>query len=99
MAKYDEAPVPPGTSRRWGVLMSDEESAARPGVERRTARDVRSEHRVLLSFSGSDLEAVPLVPEGTRLARLGWYLDLHDPTKADLLGSGHATVQPARHVM
>ncbi|TMC73310.1 MAG: hypothetical protein E6J13_03945 [Chloroflexi bacterium] len=99
MAKYDEAPVPPGTSRRWEVLMSDEESAARPGVERRTARDVRSEHRVLLSFSDSDLEAMPLVPEGTRLARLGWYLDLHDPAKADFLASGDETVEPGQHVI
>ena len=61
MAKYDESPVPRGTSRRWEVLMSDGETAPEAGHERRTARDVRAEHRVLLSFSDADLGAMPLV--------------------------------------
>jgi hypothetical protein len=99
MAKYDEVPVPRGTSRRWEVLMSDDAMSSRPDIQRRTARDVRGEHRVLLSFSDSDLRAMPLVPEGTRLARGGWYLDLHNPAKADFLASGDETVEPGQHVI
>src|SRR5881396_3159884 len=99
MAKYDEARVPRGTSRRWEVLMSDETVDARPGVERRTASDVRAEHRVLLSFSDADLAAMPLVPEGTRLARGGWYLDLHNPAKADFPATGDEIVEPGQHML
>ena len=99
MAKYDEAPVPRGTTRRWEVVMSDEETSPQPGVERRTAKDVRAEHRVLLSFSDAELEAMPLVPEGTRLARRGWYLDLHDPGRADFLATGDEIVEPGQHVL
>jgi hypothetical protein len=99
MAKYDEAPVPRGTSRRWEVLMSDDASSSRPEIERRTAADVRSEHRVLLSFSDADLGTMPLIPEGTRLGRGAWYLDLHDPAKADFLASGDEIVEPGQHVI
>ena len=99
MAKYDEARVPRGTSRRWEVLMSDNAAGPQSGVERRTAKDVRAEHRVLLSFSDADLAAIPLVTEGTRLARAGWYLDLHDPAKADFLASGDETVEPGQHMV
>ena len=73
--------------------------SARPDIERRTARDVRAEHRVLLAFSDKDLAAMPLVPEGMRLARGGWYLDLHNPAKADFLASGDETVEPGQHVL
>jgi hypothetical protein len=99
MAKYDEAPVPRGTSHRWEVLMSEDEAVARPGVERRTAKDVRSEHRVLLSFSDTDLVHMPLASEGMRLARGGWYMDLHDPAKADFIATGDETVEPGQHVL
>ena len=99
MAKYDEARVPRGTSRRWEVLMSDDATSARPDIERRTAKDIRAEHRVLLSFSDADLAAMPLVPEGTRLARGGWYLDLHNPAKADFPATGDETVEPGQHML
>jgi len=99
MAKYDEAPVPRGTSRRWEVLMSDDVPGVEPGVDRRTARDVRGEHRVLLSFSDADLAAMPLLPENTRLARGGWYLDLHDPARADFIATGDEAVEPGQHVL
>ena len=79
--------------------MSDDAMDLRPGVERRTAKDVRGEHRVLLSFSDRDLAAMPLVPEGTRLSRGGWYLDLHNPAKADFLASGDETVEPGQHML
>ena len=79
--------------------MSDETVDARPGVERRTAKDVRAEHRVLLSFSDADLAAMPLVPEGTRLSRGSWYLDLHNPARADFLATGDEAVEPGQHVL
>jgi len=79
--------------------MSDDAMDLRPGVERRTAKDVRGEHRVLLSFSDRDLAAMPLVPEGTRLSRGDWYLDLHNPAKADFLASGDETVEPGQHMV
>jgi hypothetical protein len=99
MAKYDEARVPRGTSRRWEVLMSDDAMSSRPDIDRRTARDVRAEHRVLLSFSEKDLAGMPLVPEGTRLTRGGWYMDLHNPAKADFPATGDETVEPGQHVL
>jgi hypothetical protein len=99
MAKYDEARVPRGTSRRWEVLMSDDAAAPQVGADRRTAKDVRAEHRVLLSFSDADLAAMPLVPEGIRLMRGGWYLDLHNPAKADFLATGDETVEPGQHML
>lgn len=99
MAKYDEARVPRGTSHRWEVLMSDDAPAVAAGPDRRTARDVRGEHRVLLSFSDKDLAAMPLVPENTRLVRGGWYLDLHDPARADFIATGDEAVEPGQHVV
>ena len=79
--------------------MSDDVPGVRPGVDRRTARDVRGEHRVLLSFSDKDLAAMPLLPESTRLARGGWYLDLHDPARADFIATGDEAVEPGQHVL
>ena len=99
MAKYDEAPVPRGTSRRWEVLMSDDDGPVRARPVRRTARDVRSEHRVLLSFSDADLARMPLVPEAMSLKRGGWYLDLHNPARADFMATGDEIVEPGQHVV
>ncbi len=79
--------------------MSDDPMSSRPDIERRTAKDVRAEHRVLLSFSDADLTAMPLVTEGMRLARGGWYLDLHNPAKADFPASGDETVEPGQHML
>jgi hypothetical protein len=79
--------------------MSDDAKDPQPDLQRRTAKDVRSEHRVLLSFSDKDLAGMPLVTEGTRLARGGWYLDLHDPGRADFLATGDETVEPGQHVL
>ena len=79
--------------------MSDDPMISRPDTERRTARDVRAEHRVLLSFSDADLAKMPLIPEGTRLARGGWYLDLHNPAKADFPATGDEAVEPGQHML
>ena len=72
---------------------------ARPDIERRTAMDVRTEHRVLRSFSDRDLAAMPLVPEATRLIRGAWYLDLHNPAKADFPATGDEMVEPGQHLL
>jgi hypothetical protein len=79
--------------------MSEDPMSSRPDIERRTARDVRAEHRVLLSFSDKDLAGMPLVPEGMPLTRGGWYLDLHNPAKADFPATGDETVEPGQHVL
>ncbi len=79
--------------------MSDDPMSSRPDIERRTARDVRAEHRVLLSFSDADLAKMPLIPEGTPLARGSWYLDLHNPAKADFPATGDETVEPGQHML
>jgi hypothetical protein len=42
---------------------------------------------------------MPLVPEGTRLARGGWYMDLHNPAKADFPATGDEIVEPGQHVL
>jgi hypothetical protein len=100
MAKYDEIPVPRGTSRRWEVLLSEEEDTdRRRELPRRRAIEVRAEHRVLQGFSDEDLEAVPLIAEGTRLARRGWYLDLHDPARGEFVAEGDEVVDPGQHVV
>ncbi|TMC75621.1 MAG: hypothetical protein E6J09_12355 [Chloroflexi bacterium] len=100
MAKYDEVPVPRGTSRRWEVLMSDEDATPQPiRQDGRTALDVRAEHRVLQSFSDSELEAMPLLAESEALVRRGHYLDLHDPARAGFVAEGDEVVEPGQHVI
>jgi hypothetical protein len=42
---------------------------------------------------------MPLVADGGRLARGGWYLDLHDPARADFIASGDENVEPGQHVV
>jgi len=100
MAKYDENRVPRGTSRRWEVIVADEETVATPPTPSTlTALDVRSEHRILHGLSEADLAAVPLIPEGRRLARYGVHLDLHDPARADFLAEGDETVRPGQRIV
>ena len=99
VAKYDEAPVPRGTSRRWEVLMSVDERDAQPVRERRSAFDVRHDHRVLQDLGADALRQIPLVAEGARLIRRGEYLDLHDPARADFRALGDETVRPGQRLV
>jgi len=99
MAKYDETKVPRGTSRRWEVLMSDDGAPPATRQDGRTALDVRAEHRVLQSFSDSELRLMPLLAEAERLARRGHYLDLHDPARAGFVAEGDEVVEPGQHVI
>ncbi len=99
MAKYDETKVPRGTSHRWEVLMSDDDAPAPTRQDGRTALDVRAEHRVLQSFSDSELRVMPLLAEAERLARRGQYLDLHDPARAGFVAEGDEVVEPGQHVI
>jgi len=99
VAKYDEAPVPRGTSHRWEVLMARDEPSASSRRARRTALDVRHEHRVLHDMSADLLRQIPLVSDGASLARRGEYLDLHDPAKASFRALGDETVRPGQRVV
>jgi hypothetical protein len=99
VAKYDEAPVPRGTSHRWEVLMSVGEHAELPRHARRTALEVQHEHRVLHDLSADLLRQIPLISDGASLARRGEYLDLHDPAKADFRALGGEVVRPGQRVV
>jgi hypothetical protein len=99
MAKYDEAPVPRGTSHRWEVLMAVDEPQTARRTERRTALDVCREHRVLHELRADLLGQIPLLPDGARLIRRGEYLDLHDPARADFRALGDESVRPGQRVV
>src|SRR5207249_2998652 len=99
VAKYDETPVPRGTSHRWEVLMAVDEQAERPRRDRRTALEVRHDHRVLQDLAADLLRQMPLVPDGARLTRRGEYLDLHDPGRADFRALGDEVVRPGQRLI
>ncbi len=99
VAKYDERPVPRGTSHRWEVLMAVDEQAERPRRDRRTALDVRQEHRVLHDLGAELLRQIPLVSDGARLTRRSEYLDLHDPARADFRALGDEVVRPGQRLV
>jgi hypothetical protein len=100
VAKYDERPVPRGTSHRWEVLMAaDEPAGPLPRRDRRTALDVRHEHRVLRDLGADLLRQIPLISDGARLDRRCEYLDLHDPARADFRALGDEIVRPGQRVV
>jgi hypothetical protein len=99
VAKYDEAPVPRGTSHRWEVLMAADEHDALPRRERRTALDVRHDHRVLHDLGADILRHIPLLPDGASLSRRAEYLDLHDPARADFRALGDEVVRPGQRMV
>jgi len=98
MAKYDENPVPRGTSRAWEVLMSEDEHERSP-ARRRRAIDVRREHRILGELPEALLRDIPLLDEGASLERRQEYLDLHDPARADFRAEGTEVVKPGQRVV
>jgi hypothetical protein len=99
MAGYADTPVPRGTSRRWEVLMSSEESERRPAPPHRTAAEVAADHRVLHEVSQTLLRDIPLLDQGARLERRAEYLDLHDPARADFRAEGTEVVRPGQHIV
>jgi hypothetical protein len=98
MARYDDRPVPRGTSRRWEVLMSDEESE-RPPSPHRTAFEVRAEHRILREVPEAILRDMPLLDQGATLLRRQEYIDLHDPARADFRAEGGEVVKPGQRIV
>ncbi len=58
-----------------------------PGKTARTAYDVKSLHRRLHDIDDADLKQIPVLPEGTRLAQGGTYLDLADPEGREFTAS------------
>ena len=79
--------------------MSVDEHDAQPARERRTAFDVRNDHRVLRDLGADVLRQIPLVAAGARLLRHGEYLDLHDPARADFRALGDETVRPGQRIV
>jgi hypothetical protein len=99
VAKYDEAPVPRGTSHRWEVLMAANEHDPLPRRDRRTALDVVHDHRVLHDLAAELLRQIPLLPDGATLSRRAEYLDLHDPARADFRALGDEVVRPGQRMV
>ena len=99
MAGYADTPVPRGTSRRWEVVMSDDEGERQPAQPQRTAADVAADHRVLRELPAALLRDIPLLHQGTRLERRAWYVDLHDPARADFRAEGTEVVKPGQHIV
>lgn len=97
MARYDENPVPRGTSRRWEVILADEEVGR--GAQQLRALDVRAQHRILHDLTDEELGRIPLLDEGERLVRYKEYLDLHDPARANFLAEGHEAVKPGQRIV
>jgi hypothetical protein len=98
VAKYDESPVPRGTSRRWEVILADEQERRRDG-ERLRALDVRAQHRILQDLTDDELGRIPLLAQGERLLRYKEYLDLHDPAKANFIAEGTEVVKPGQRIV
>jgi hypothetical protein len=97
MAKYDENPVPRGTSRRWEVILADDEGGR--STQQLCALDVRAQHRILQDLTDEELGRIPLLSEGEHLARYKEYLDLHDPARANFLAEGHEVVKPGQRIV
>ena len=79
--------------------MSDEDSERRPATPHHNAADVAAEHRVLRELPEALLRDIPLLDQGTRLARRAEYLDLHDPARADFRAEGIEVVRPGQHIV
>jgi hypothetical protein len=79
--------------------MAADEHRGLPRPQRRTALDVRQDHRVLRDLGTDLLRQIPLVSEGASLARRGEYLDLHDPARADFRALGDETVRPGQRMV
>jgi hypothetical protein len=63
------------------------------------AIDVRTEHRVLQELSEAALRDMPLLEQGTTLARRCEYLDVHDPGRADFRAEGGEVVRPGQRIV
>ena len=79
--------------------MAVDEQAERPRRDRRTALEVRHEHRVLHDLGAEKLRQIPLVSDGARLTRRSAYLDLHDPARADFRALGDEVVRPGQRLV
>ena len=95
---FADSRVPRGTSRRWEVLISDEEKT-HGATPRLMAIDVQADHRVLREVSGDYLRDVPLLAEGTILTRRHEYIDFHDPARADFRAEGTEVVKPGQRMV
>ena len=76
-----------------------EETPERVPARRRTAADVRSEHRVLRELPEPLLRQLAILDEGAKLERLHEYLDVHDPARAAFRAEGGELVKPGQRVV
>jgi hypothetical protein len=76
-----------------------EETAERAPAPRRTAIDVRSEHRILREVPDELLQKIALLEEGTTLERNHEYLDFHDPARACFRAERGEVVKPGQRVV
>lgn len=54
----------------------------------RSAYDIKELHRLLTGFDDSELRAIPVLPEGSRLEQGATYLDLYDPRRGPFTAMG-----------
>lgn len=94
---YGDERVPRGVSRRWEVVVADDDRQHEARSLR--ALDVRAQHRILQAMSEEDLAAIPLLPQGEHLARFKAHLDLHDPARADFIAEGTEVVKPGQRIV
>ncbi|MDP9265501.1 MAG: hypothetical protein M3O91_05210 [Chloroflexota bacterium] len=91
--------MPRGASRRWEVIVADDEPEQRPAPRRLTALEVKDQHRVLHDLDPSELAAIALLAEGELLDRYGEYLDLRDPARANFLAEGSEVVRRGQRIV
>jgi hypothetical protein len=54
----------------------------------RSAYDIKELHSLLPGFDDSELRAIPILPEGSRLEQGATYLDLYDPRRGPFTAMG-----------
>src|SRR5216684_4155086 len=67
MARYDDQRVPRGTSRRWEVILADDERPSQ--APRLRAIDLRAQHRILQLLTDDELRQISLMGDGEQLGR------------------------------
>ncbi len=86
-------------SRRWEVIVAEDEPEERPAPRRLSALEVRDQHRVLHDLGPEELAAIILLAEGEPLVRYGEYLDLRDPARANFLAEGSEVVRRSQRIV
>jgi hypothetical protein len=70
-----------------------------PQKRARTARDVKEVHARFRDWLDSDLEEIPVMPEGSRLEQGATYIDLRDEQPTEFTATGGMQVESGRLVV